>query len=127
VTFGWPNVSYGNGFLYAVPGLGSIQVKDSETVGQLLAGQGAAASAEESMMGQVKERITLALKDFEYSVLKIEFVNSEKGLSARVHCEGKGLKNKQPFIFDLNLNGIKDVFDNFLVIEKIKEGLIEQP
>ena len=123
VTVQWPKISYGNGFLYATPGAGSIRVRDTEFVGKILDNQDSRFASDDRLM-QVKQRIIGAVQDFEYSTFKTDLINRDGKLSARIHTKGKGRQNGQVCTFDLNLNGIDEVLESAIMMKREFEDAI---
>jgi len=123
VTVRWPKLSYGNGFLYATPGTGSVRVADAEFVGKLLDSQDPRFASDDRLK-QVKERIIVAVRDFEYSTFKTDLINRDGKLFARIHTSGKGRKNGQVCTFDLNLNGIDEALESAIMTKRELEDVL---
>jgi hypothetical protein len=119
VTIQWPNLSYGNGFLYATPGVGWLRLSKAEIIGDLLE-QGDSRFRTDQKMVEVKKRTVEALKDFEYSVLKVDFTNRDGSLSAAISTAGRGrLGVRQEFSgINLNLHGIDKILNEQLIIPR---------
>jgi len=91
VTVSWPQLRFGEGFLYGTPGeRGWVSLKKDAALlasglpaggGQTLAGD---------VLARLRRRLEAALKDFEYDVFKTDFVREGGALVARVALTGRG-------------------------------------
>jgi len=117
VTIRWPKISYGNGFLYAAPGKGWLRMANSRLVGDILQRQDPRFATRKPFR-ELKERVVSALLNFEYTLFKTDLINEEGRLRARIHCEGKGRKQPQPYIFDVNINDIDEILDGYIIIQR---------
>jgi hypothetical protein len=112
VNWSQPQPNFGEGFLYAAPGGGFLQIRDPEA---LLAQQ-----LEQDPrfrkggdLEPVKTGIFDALRDLAYTVLKVDFEKYQDGfeehLRARVFIAGRGRRGPRPQEF----GGITINFNNF--------------
>jgi Dicarboxylate transport len=112
-------VSFGEGYLYAKPGVGSLRVRDTEMADQLLT-QTDPRFATDERMKVVKDRTIAALRDFDYSWLRFDFVRNDSGLTLRVSTNGKGHTggpNAQEVTLDVNVNGFDDLLRGALFLK----------
>lgn len=86
VDWNRPMLSFGDGFVYATPGGGRLQIKDPEQlVGKQLDAWLAANPqlAKAGVLEQVKRRILKAMSDLDYDVLKLDLVRRGNGANAQ--------------------------------------------
>ena len=128
VAISWPKIDFGNGFLYATPGKGWIKVKDAEVVGDLLE-QNDPRWAQDPARAQIKDRIVDALTDFEYSVLKTDYIREGDGVLARIHLQGKGRRGEKPQEIGgltINLRGFDKVLNETILMKDIGGRLLKK-
>jgi hypothetical protein len=90
VTVRWPKLKFGEGFLYGTPGeQGWVSLRDAERLAAGLKHEERESFADR-IWAQVKERVEAALADFEYDVLKIDFVDEGGELVGYVRLRGRG-------------------------------------
>ena len=91
VTVSWPHLRFGEGFLYGTPGeRGWVSLeKDAALLASGLPAAGGQTVAGD-VLAQLRSRLEAALKDFEYDVLKADFVREGGDLVARVALTGRG-------------------------------------
>lgn len=83
-------VAFGKGFLYNAPGMGSIQMKDATTVSELLA-RADPRFTQDPELRAVRERLSTALTDFEYSVFRFNLIPQPDGdTTLQMFTQGKG-------------------------------------
>jgi len=72
---------------------------------------------------QLHGQLVQALQQFQYDLLKVDFVNKPDGMTASIHIKGKGEAGGTPLDITFNVNGVDLVFRNVLVIKKILESI----
>ncbi|MFT5497863.1 MAG: hypothetical protein ACI9TH_003270 [Kiritimatiellia bacterium] len=106
LSVGWDpyRFSIGDGYMFAAPGKGYIQVKDKQMVDQVLAS--ATQSLGSTKQGkQIQEGMLLSLKDFQYETLRLDFRKSETGFpSGTMHINGRGRDPTLGLPLDLTIN-----------------------
>jgi len=115
-----PGLEFGEGFIYATPGGGHLRVIDPEaTVGVMLEKQDPS-FAGGGKMEAVRSRLMNALRDLEYSVLKMDFIKEGDGLLARAHMAGKGAGPNGQEIGGLTVNvrGFDGILRNIITVQK---------
>jgi hypothetical protein len=120
VRVDWPRVTFGNGFLYSLPGRpGRLQVADTQFLGDLL-DRGDPRFTTDRVLAEVKQRVLGALADFQYDVFSIDLVQEADGLLVKLHTDGKGLTGEHPQELDLtvNLHGAEEALNSTLVIKR---------
>lgn len=108
VSLDWPKISYGSGFLYAEPGLGSLQVLDTGGIWQ-----------------RIPAEARGALRDFEFAVLKANMI---AGGEAKVRLRGKSRDPafKRELILDMNVHGIDDLLDTAIIVSRVPTQLLDR-
>ncbi len=127
---GQPMVRLGQGFLYGRPGRGWVEIKDRRMIDNLMREGGV------SVGDQIKERFVTALSDFEYTMMRMELLPQElpevvrmgrtSPVLVRLTIEGKGRQGTNPIEFSrltINLNGIEDLLDLALRMQREREGM----
>lgn len=104
VAIAWPEISYGEAFLYAEPGLGRLQVLDMSGILQRLPAEAQG-----------------ALRDFEYTVLKAKLM---VGGTATIRLRGTSRDPAFPreIILDINIYGIDGLLDAAIVVSRVPSG-----
>ena len=118
MTIKWPQISFGNGFLYAAPGPGHLTFADAQAFAPI-----ANAVVDSSLQGQteqlkqtVKRQIVSALTDIEYSRLTIDLLHDQRGLVAKLEVGGRGRQVPEQGIkrLTVNLVGFEDALAFYL-------------
>jgi len=106
-----------DGFLYAKSGKGTIQVKRTEEIRQVLDQTAAGGDLQEV----VKQRIVEGLRNFEYDMLRFEV----DGDTLRIQTSGKGREGAQQEFGNLtvNLNGFTDAVNRALEGQQLFDHL----
>ena len=113
-------MEFGEGFIYATPGGGHLRVIDPEaTVGVMLEKQDPSFGGG-GKMEAVRSRLMNALRDLEYSVLKMDLIKEGEGLLARAHMAGKGAGPNGQEIGGLTVNvrGFDVILRNIITVQK---------
>ncbi len=121
VKVNWPTISFGDGFLYAAPGSGDLQLgSDASTKVDQMLSQDPRFSAD-SNSRLVRSRIVAALRKFHYDVLKVDFKNNGDNLNASVRLDGYGEvdKDKQELHLEVNAHGFDELLRDVLVIKRL--------
>jgi hypothetical protein len=90
-----PNMqlTFGKGYLYAVPSLGSVHIHDPSILSEILMGT---TSAPSSRAASWRQQIKDAIANYHYSLLKIEFDRiHSNGLSGVITIRGQGTTQDQ--------------------------------
>ena len=112
-------IAFGEGFLYAKPGVGNLQVRDTQMADNLLT-QSDPRFATDDRMRVVKERTIAALRDFDYSWLRFDFVKKDDGLTLEVRMNGKGHvggPTAQEVTLNVNVNGFDELLRGALFLK----------
>jgi hypothetical protein len=119
VRINWPDVTFGEGFLYAT-GSGELSVGDNAAKVESMLDQTELGKSGDARFKEVKSRIIQALRNFNYDTLKVDFLQKNGGLTASVTVVGKGGTGPtaQELNLTVNLNGIDQVLSQALVIKK---------
>ncbi|MFW6108429.1 MAG: intermembrane phospholipid transport protein YdbH family protein [bacterium] len=91
VTVAWPELRFGEGFLYATPGeRGAFKL--TEDAEYLAAGLPRVSGGDLTgrVLSELRERVESALKDFEYDMFRTDFVHEGGALVAKVRLKGRG-------------------------------------
>ena len=104
LTIAWPELSYGEGYLYAEPGLGHIQVHD---LGRFWL--------------QVPKEARAALRDFEFAVLKARL---EDAGEAKIRLRGTSRDPAYPreVILDVNVHGFDRLLDTAIIVTRLSSA-----
>lgn len=125
VQLNWPDVSFGEGFLYAT-GSGGIAIGTKANVVAGLLDQSDPRFANDPKRMEVKARIIDALRNFSYDTLKMDLLrNKDGGLTASVTVGGKGGTGPtaQELTLTVNVNGIDQALRQALVIRQALDAI----
>jgi hypothetical protein len=102
--WGQPQVSFGEGFVYATPEGGRLRLADSaQFIDQYIAGADPRLRPG-GALEDVRRRLVAALTDLEYNTLRVDFTRQQADrLSARVFVAGQGA-NDGPAVGGLTVN-----------------------
>lgn len=120
VAVNWPRVTLGEGFVYATGG-GWMKLGETVAVVGDLLDQSDPRFKQQPELSQVKTRMMVAMRDFQYDVLKVDFKSDgNKGLVASVQVHGKGRTGDKPqeVYLTVNTTGLDQLFNEVLVIKK---------
>lgn len=119
----------GEGFLHATTGEGSWTLADSNSANivQKVLEQQLGQMLQESVEVSIQDKIFRGLRDFEYSMFKIDFVRREDGILARVTTRGRSRDPRIPVEFEeivLDFPGFDENLRKIMVIKTaIGQGL----
>lgn len=117
----WPNIEFGDGFLYAAPGPGDLQLgaTASTKVDQLLSQNPRFSAGPDGVL--VRSRIVASLRRFHYDVLKMDFTRHGDSLTASIKLDGYGQigTDKQELHLEVNANGFDKLLKDALVIKSL--------
>lgn len=107
VRVDWPAVDYGDGFLYAAPGVGRLQILGAD-----------------ALLASLPEVGRRALRDLEYTVLRGELEARARGGAAhfRVRGRGKAPGAEQEVLLDANVHGFDVLLDGAIIAQRAKKG-----
>lgn len=115
----WPNIEFGDGFLYAAPGPGDLQLGPaaSTKVDQLLSQDPRFSVGPQATL--VRSRIVASLRRFHYDVIKVEFTRHGDSLTASAKLDGYGQigTDTQELHLEVNANGFDKLLKDALVIK----------
>ena len=115
----WPKIEFGDGFLYAAPGPGDLQLGPaaSTKVDQLLSQNPRFSAGTEGPL--VRSRIVASLRHFHYDVLKMELTRNGDSLTASIKIDGSGQigKDTQELHLEVNVSGFDKLLKDALVIK----------
>ncbi len=121
IKINWPDIEFGDGFLYAAPGPGDLQLGTvaSTKVDQLLSQNPRFSAGAEGTL--VRSRIVASLRRFHYDVLKMDFTRHGDSLTASVKLDGFGQigTDKQELHLEVNANGFDKLLKDALVIKNL--------
>lgn len=111
---------FGQGFLYAQPGGGNLRFYDVELVNTIL-DQGGSPLATDPKLRMVKNNLVEAMKNFDYSQLKFDFIPQPDGsLLCRIHTAGEGRMGAKQPIGGLTVNLSRfDFYMNSAIMVKL--------
>jgi len=122
VKIRWPQIIFGNGYLYSAPGGGTFQLgaKMLSQLGDLLDKSDPRFATDDSFK-QVKARALEAMSDFQYDVLKIDWKSTPTGLFGAAHVEGKGRQSEgggHPLSLTVNFPNMDQALTRYLIMKK---------
>ena len=121
-------VSIGQGYLYSVPGVGRLGIRDEEWLEALLA-YVRQAMAGHPYLSTVSERLEQALSDFEYNFLSVNLDPEAAGTSARIELRGRGVQGDPPQEVGslvVNVNDLEEIVNRVLRFQLTKDESIER-
>lgn len=116
-------VRLGQGFLYANPEGGYIQMADASTAQSLL-------ESVTDLPQQVQQRAVQALQDFQYRWLKLELIPRGADTSVRIVASGQGRQSSkdQPAVqigrFELNIHGLNQAINQMLLVKRASDQVL---
>ncbi|MDP9173808.1 MAG: YdbH domain-containing protein [Planctomycetota bacterium] len=121
----WPKISFGKGFLYSAPGPGTVQLDAPMTakVGDMLDSSDPRFKTDDQFK-EIKSRALLAMKDFQYDVIKADWQSTPNGVVGTLHLEGKGRQgaNGQALNLNINFQNLDRALTRYLIIRKGSSG-----
>lgn len=115
----WPKIEFADGFLYAAPGPGDVQLGPaaSTKVDQLLSQNPRFSAGPNAAL--VRSQIVASLRHFHYDVFKVDFTRNGDSLTASVKLDGYGQigKDTQELHLEVNANGFDKLLKDALVIK----------
>ena len=127
VSIHWPRIHFGSGFLYAAPGRGTVQLADAEILGSLLARDPRFSA--DPVRVELRNKIVDALRDFEYTVFKVDFAPEREPSLARVHLEGKGRQGVAAVPIaglDINFKGVDEALNAAIIVKRTRDRLLDK-
>jgi len=108
-------LKFGQGFLYAKPDGGTMQLRDAQQVGDLLE-RADPRYAKGGSLYNVRQRTTQALSDYAYDRFRFEIKDEGGSRSLRVFTSGQGRTGEKTPIggIDLNITGFEDAANAYL-------------
>lgn len=88
-------ISLGEGFLYAGPEQGTMQLPDAQRAGQLL-DQADPRFRKDPELAAVRGKIVEALTDFEYSMFRFNLIKEGDDMMLRIETRGQGRTGENP-------------------------------
>jgi hypothetical protein len=110
---------FGDGFLYATPGVEKLSLgSGGDTVAALVADQ--AAKLGPQVQATLRERVKAAMRQLNYDMLRLDLRNDRDGLVAAVKVHGKGTEKGQEDDLTLNFNfrGVDKLLSQALLIKQ---------
>ena len=121
-------VTLGQGYLYSVPGVGRLGIKDEEWLEVLLL------HVRDAMRGHpylsvVTERLELALRNFEYDFLAVNLEPRIEDTGARIELRGRGMEGDPPQEVGslvININDLGEIVNRILRFQLTRDESIER-
>jgi hypothetical protein len=115
ISVRWPNLQFGQGFVYSAPGGGTLQMPTAETkVGDLL-DQSDPRFATDDAYKQLKTKVVSALHDFQYDVIKMDWTTGPDGLVTKVQLQGKGKQGGQAVNLNIKFTGLDKALMRYII------------
>jgi len=127
VSIRWPQIHFGSGFLYATPGRGTVQLADAEILDGILARDPRFSS--DPLRVELRKKIVDALRDFEYTVFKVDFAPKDDPSLARVHLAGKGRQGVAAVPIGgltLNLRGVDEALNAGIIVKRARDRVLDK-
>lgn len=112
-------LAFGNGYLFAEPGGGYLEVDDAMALEELLESQDPRFRTDETL-SRVKRNIVDALRDFEYSMLRVDLVKEREGVTASIATSGKGRRGNPPQeigSLNVNIRGFDQLLNDLIMMQ----------
>jgi hypothetical protein len=116
----WPQIGFGDGFLYSAPGGGTLALGSDllTQLGDTLNGNDPR-FANDPHYKQIKAKLLEAVADFRYDVLKLDMRVQPQGLVTQVYLNGHGRQqNGQPLTLTVNLYNIDKALTRYLIMQR---------
>lgn len=117
-------IDLGNGFLSANPPHGWFRISDDEAIRKILKDQEVLRFDDPVLSQKIQDRAELALRDFAFTRLEIEFRDREgPGWTTHFRVQGKGRQGKHPLEFgslNININGLDHLVNPAIVMPREK-------
>ena len=126
VSVKWPQLRFGDGFLYSTPEVGNFQIGEAAVIGNLLE-QNDPRFIHEPTRKLIKENLVSALQDFEYTVLRADFIHDNGRSLARVFFSGKGRRGKDTQEIGgmtINIPNFDSVLETGILVKQDLDGFL---
>ncbi len=121
-------VMIGDGYLYSVPGVGRLGIRDEEWLETLLLYVRDAMSGH-PYLSLVSERLEQALRDFEYDFLAVNLKPGPEDTAARIELRGRGVEGDPPQEVGslvINVNDLGEIVNRVLRFQLTRDESIER-
>ena len=121
-------VRIGQGYLYSVPGVGRLGIRDENWLEVLLL-YIREAMRDHPYLSLVSQRLEQALRDFEYNFLEVKLIPGLEDTAARIELRGRGVEGDPPQEVGslvINVNDLGEIVNRILRFQLTKDESIER-